>query len=122
MIYPPLCIADNIAMLHKGEFLITGSPSELQASQHRGAQIIDGNVEGPLTEGFISRVAMNSEAKSDCSFLLVSINMWFAIFVTNLGAVRHEVRFDRVLNLADPVTYNGVRVGRVTEVTCVNGL
>ena len=46
-------IADNIAMLHKGEFLISGSPAELQESSHPAVrQLLDGQVQGPLTEGF----------------------------------------------------------------------
>lgn len=46
-------IADNIAMLHKGEFLISGSPDELRASQHPAVrQLLEGQVEGPLTEDF----------------------------------------------------------------------
>lgn len=46
-------IADNIAMLHRGEILISGSPATLQASDHPAVrQLLDGTVEGPLTEGF----------------------------------------------------------------------
>ena len=49
--------------------------------------------------------------------------IWFALFVTGLGGGQgdYEVRFDRVNNLriGDPVTYNGVRVGRVTDVVPV---
>ena len=67
---------------------------------------------------------MKTEAKIGLLFFAgLGLMIWFALFVTGLGGGQgdYEVRFDRVNNLriGDPVTYNGVRVGRVTDVVPV---
>ncbi|TVR45255.1 MAG: ATP-binding cassette domain-containing protein [Planctomycetota bacterium] len=46
-------IADNIAILHRGEILMSGSPKELQQCDHPAVrQLLDGEVDGPLTEAY----------------------------------------------------------------------
>ena len=67
---------------------------------------------------------MKTEAKIGLLFFLgLGLLLWFSLFVTGLGGGKgdYEVRFDRVMNLriGDPVTYNGVRVGRVSDVVPV---
>lgn len=67
---------------------------------------------------------MNTEAKVGLLFFAgLGLLLWFAIFVTGIngGNGTYEVRFDRVLGLrvGDAVTYNGVRVGKVSDVAPV---
>ncbi|HEX3133306.1 MAG TPA: MlaD family protein, partial [Planctomycetota bacterium] len=69
---------------------------------------------------------MNSEIKVGILFFIgLGLLLWFTIFVTQIGTSRGEyaVRFPRVQKLkeGDQVTYNGVRVGTITEVAPVLG-
>jgi ABC-type transporter Mla subunit MlaD len=69
---------------------------------------------------------VNSEIKVGILFFIgLGLLLWFTIFVTQIGTPRGDfaVRFPRVQKLkeGDQVTYNGVRVGTVTEVAPVLG-
>ena len=64
---------------------------------------------------------MNSEVKVGILFFLgLGLLLWFTIFTTQIGAAKgpYAVIFPRVTRLkeGDGVTYNGVKVGTVTEV------
>lgn len=67
---------------------------------------------------------MNSEIKVGILFFIgLGLLLWFTIFVTQIGTSRGEyaIRFPRVEKLkeGDQVTYNGVRIGTITEVAPV---
>jgi hypothetical protein len=67
---------------------------------------------------------VNSEVKVGILFFLgLGLLLWFTIFTTQIGQTKgaYAVRFPRVTRLkeGDGVTYNGVRVGTVTEVAPV---
>jgi ABC-type transporter Mla subunit MlaD len=69
---------------------------------------------------------MNSEVKVGILFFLgLGLLLWFTIFATQIGTAdgSYSVRFPRVQKLkeGDQVTYNGVRVGTITEVAPVLG-
>jgi ABC-type transporter Mla subunit MlaD len=69
---------------------------------------------------------VNSEIKVGILFFIgLGLLLWFTIFVTQIGTSRGEyaVRFPRVQKLkeGDQVTYNGVRVGTITEVAPILG-
>lgn len=69
---------------------------------------------------------MNSEIKVGILFFIgLGLLLWFTVFVTQIGTARgdYAVRFPRVQKLkeGDQVTYNGVRVGTITEVAPVLG-
>jgi ABC-type transporter Mla subunit MlaD len=69
---------------------------------------------------------VNSEIKVGILFFLgLGLLLWFTIFVTQIGTPNgaYAVRFPRVQKLkeGDQVTYNGVRVGTITEVAPVLG-
>ena len=69
---------------------------------------------------------MNSEIKVGILFFIgLGLLLWFTIFVTQIGTSRgdYAVRFPRVEKLkeGDQVTYNGVRIGTVTEVAPILG-
>ncbi len=69
---------------------------------------------------------MNSEIKVGILFFIgLGLLMWFTVFVTQIGSPRgdYSVRFPRIQKLkeGDQVTYNGVRVGTITEVAPVLG-
>lgn len=69
---------------------------------------------------------MNSEIKVGILFFIgLGLLLWFTIFVTQIGTSPGEyaVRFPRVQKLkeGDQVTYNGVRVGTITEVAPILG-
>ncbi len=64
---------------------------------------------------------MNSEIKVGILFFIgLGLLLWFTIFVTQIGTSRgdYAIRFPRVEKLkeGDQVTYNGVRIGTITEV------
>lgn len=64
---------------------------------------------------------MNSEVKVGILFFIgLGLLLWFTIFVTQIGQAKgsYAVHFPRVTRLkeGDQVTYNGVRVGTITEV------
>lgn len=69
---------------------------------------------------------MNSEIKVGILFFIgLGLLLWFTIFVTQIGTSRgdYSVRFPRVEKLkeGDQVTYNGVRIGTITEVAPILG-
>lgn len=69
---------------------------------------------------------MNSEVKVGILFFIgLGLLLWFTIFVTQIGTAHgdYSVRFPRVQKLkeGDQVTYNGVRVGTITEVAPILG-
>jgi phospholipid/cholesterol/gamma-HCH transport system substrate-binding protein len=69
---------------------------------------------------------VNSEVKVGILFFLgLGLLLWFTIFTTQLGQTKgaYAVRFPRVTRLkeGDAVTFNGVRVGTITEVAPVLG-
>jgi ABC-type transporter Mla subunit MlaD len=69
---------------------------------------------------------VNSEIKVGILFFIgLGLLLWFTIFVTQIGSSRGEyaVRFPRVQKLkeGDQVTYNGVRIGTITEVAPILG-
>jgi ABC-type transporter Mla subunit MlaD len=69
---------------------------------------------------------VNSEIKVGILFFIgLGLLMWFTVFVTQIGTPRgdYSVRFPRIQKLkeGDQVTYNGVRVGTITEVAPVLG-
>jgi phospholipid/cholesterol/gamma-HCH transport system substrate-binding protein len=71
-------------------------------------------------------VQLSSEVKVGILFFIgLGLLTWFTLFVTNIGTPNGEyaVRFPRVSKLkeGDAVTYNGVRVGMVTEVAPILG-
>jgi ABC-type transporter Mla subunit MlaD len=67
---------------------------------------------------------VNSEVKVGILFFLgLGLLLWFTIFTTQIGQTKgaYAVRFPRVTRLkeGDGVTYNGVKVGTITEVAPV---
>ncbi|MBA3698823.1 MAG: MCE family protein [Planctomycetes bacterium] len=69
---------------------------------------------------------MNSEIKVGILFFIgLGLLLWFTIFVTQIGSSRGEyaIRFPRVEKLkeGDQVTYNGVRIGTISEVAPILG-
>ncbi len=69
---------------------------------------------------------ISSEIKVGILFFIgLGLLLWFTIFVTQIGVARgdYAVQFSRVSKLkeGDAVTYNGVRIGTITEVAPVLG-
>src|SRR5208283_5391128 len=67
---------------------------------------------------------MNSEVKVGILFFIgLGLVLWFTIFTTNITHAKGDlfIRFPRITRLreGDQVTYNGVRVGTITEVAPV---
>ncbi|MBA3685842.1 MAG: MCE family protein [Planctomycetes bacterium] len=68
------------------------------------------------------RAAISSEVRVGLLFFLgLGLMIWFTFFVNSLGGASGEyrIRFRKVSQLrdGDPVTYNGVRVGTIAEVS-----